>query len=150
MVYPANAFDGPVVYLANAFDSRLRGEQVLRGSRQNLKKRLFGLTARNRPSLSLRLSFSPSSYFLSFSIQKSEFFIFAPGLSYDLSKFSDDSIRKVLYGKVQFFAYENVFFTVPSGGITYPIIAHCPSGLGAPQTIIRCMCVCVIVVTIKR
>ena len=39
--------------------------------RQNLKKkRLFGLAARNRLSLSLPLSFSPSSYFLSFSIQK--------------------------------------------------------------------------------
>ena len=38
--------------------------------RQNLKKRLFGLAARNRLSLFLTLSFSPSSYFLSFSIQK--------------------------------------------------------------------------------
>ena len=34
------------------------------------KKRLFGLSARNRLSLSLPLSFSPLSYFLSFSIQK--------------------------------------------------------------------------------
>ena len=33
-------------------------------------QRLFGLAARNRLSLSLPLSFSPSSYFLSFSIQK--------------------------------------------------------------------------------
>ena len=38
--------------------------------RQNLKKRLFGLAARNRLSLFLPLSFSPSSHFLSFSIQK--------------------------------------------------------------------------------
>ena len=38
--------------------------------RQNLKKRLFGLAARNRLSLSLPLSFSSSSYYLSFSIQK--------------------------------------------------------------------------------
>ena len=38
--------------------------------RQNLKKRLFGLAARNRLSLSLPLSFSSSSYFLSFSKQK--------------------------------------------------------------------------------
>ena len=38
--------------------------------RQNLKKRLFGLAARNRLSLSRPLSFSPSSYFLSFSVQK--------------------------------------------------------------------------------
>ena len=38
--------------------------------RQNLKRRLFGLAARNRLSLSLPLSFSSSSYFLSFSIQK--------------------------------------------------------------------------------
>ena len=37
--------------------------------RQN-QKRLFGLAARNRLSLSLPLSFSPLSYFLSFSIQK--------------------------------------------------------------------------------
>ena len=35
-----------------------------------IKKRLFGLAARKRLSLSLPLSFSPSSYFLSFSIQK--------------------------------------------------------------------------------
>ena len=34
------------------------------------KKRLFGLAARNRLSLSLPLSFSSSSYFISFSIQK--------------------------------------------------------------------------------
>ena len=40
--------------------------------RQNLKKkRLFGLAARNCHSLSLPLSFSSSSYFLSFSKQKS-------------------------------------------------------------------------------
>ena len=38
--------------------------------RQNLKKGLFGLAARNRLSLSLPLSFSSSSYFLSFSKQK--------------------------------------------------------------------------------
>ena len=38
--------------------------------RQNQKKRLFGLAARNRLSLSLPLSYSPLSYFLSFSIQK--------------------------------------------------------------------------------
>ena len=38
--------------------------------RQNLKKRHFGLAARNRLSLFLPLSFSPSSHFLSFSIQK--------------------------------------------------------------------------------
>ena len=38
--------------------------------RQNLKKRLFGLAARDRLSLFLPLSFSPSSHFLSFSIQK--------------------------------------------------------------------------------
>ena len=37
--------------------------------RQN-QKILFGLAARKRLSLSLPLSFSPSSYFLSFSIQK--------------------------------------------------------------------------------
>ena len=42
--------------------------------RQNLKKkRLFGLAARNRLSLSLPLSFSSSSDFLSFSIQKWNF-----------------------------------------------------------------------------
>ena len=38
--------------------------------RQNLKKRLFGLAARNRLSLFLPLSFSSSSYFLSFLKQK--------------------------------------------------------------------------------
>ena len=37
---------------------------------QNLKERLFGLATRNRLSLSLPLSFSSSSYFLSFSKQK--------------------------------------------------------------------------------
>ena len=40
--------------------------------RQNLKKRLFGLAACNRFCLSLPLSFSSSSNFLSFSIQKSK------------------------------------------------------------------------------
>ena len=39
-------------------------------NRQNHKKWLFGLAAHNRLSLSLPLSFSSSSYFLSFSIQK--------------------------------------------------------------------------------
>ena len=40
---------------------------------QKKKKRLFGLAARNRLSLSLPLSFSPLSYCLSFSMQKSIF-----------------------------------------------------------------------------
>ena len=39
-----------------------------------IKKRLLGLAARKRLSVSLPLSFSPSSYFLSFSIQKMNFF----------------------------------------------------------------------------
>ena len=47
--------------------------------RQNhKKKRLFGLAARNRLALSLPLSFSSSSYFLSFSIQKWKLFFFSP------------------------------------------------------------------------
>ena len=46
---------------------RYRSGQV----QQNLKKRLFGLAACNRLSLSLPLSLSSSSYFLSFSKQKS-------------------------------------------------------------------------------
>ena len=48
--------------------SRIHHRTIL--IRQNLQKRLFGLAARNRLSLSLPLSFSPSSSFLSFSIQK--------------------------------------------------------------------------------
>ena len=63
--------DGPAVYQANAFDSRLRGDLVPLGSSPTKsQKRLFGLAARNRLSLFLPLSFSSSSYFLSFSIQK--------------------------------------------------------------------------------
>ena len=63
---------GPVVYPANAFDSRQRGDIRYRlvQVRQNLKTRLFGLAACNCLSLFLPLSFSPPSYFLSFSIQK--------------------------------------------------------------------------------
>ena len=61
-----------MVYPANAFDSRLRGDQVPLGSSPTKsQKRLFELAARNRLSLSLPLSFSSSSYFLSFSKQKS-------------------------------------------------------------------------------
>ena len=62
-----------VMYPPNAFDSRLRGDKVPLGSSptKSQKKRLFGLAARNRLSLSLPLSFSSSSYFLSYSIQRS-------------------------------------------------------------------------------
>ena len=68
---PYSFEDGPVVYPANAFDSRLRGDKVPPGSSPTkIKKILLGLAARKRLSLSLPLSFSPSSYFLSFSIQK--------------------------------------------------------------------------------
>ena len=50
----------------------MRGDQLVQ-VRQNFKKRLFLLAARNRLSLSLPLSLSTSSYFLSFSIQKQNF-----------------------------------------------------------------------------
>ena len=73
---PENAPDhpegGPVVYPANAFDSRLQGDQLQVGVevRQNLKNRLFGLAASNCLSLTLSLSFSSLPYFLSFSVQR--------------------------------------------------------------------------------
>ena len=62
--------DGPVMYPANAFVSRLRGGYVPLGSSPTKSEKTFRVGGRNRPPLSLRLSFSPSSYFLSFSIQK--------------------------------------------------------------------------------
>ena len=62
--------DGPVVYPANACDSCLRGHQIPLGSSPTKpQKTFFWLPARNCLSLSLRLSFSPLSYFLSFSIE---------------------------------------------------------------------------------
>ena len=77
-MYPADAFDsrlrgdedGPVVYPANAFDSRLRGGYVLRGSSptKSQKKRLLGLAARNH--LSIPSYFILFFVFLSSSRQK--------------------------------------------------------------------------------
>ena len=62
-----------MVYPANPFASTLRGDQVPLGSSpEKSQKRLFGLAARKRRSLSLPLSFSSSSYFLPFSKQKSQ------------------------------------------------------------------------------
>ena len=60
-----------MVYPANAFDSRLRGDQVPlgSGSTKSQKERLFGLAACNRLFIFLPLSFSSSSYLLSFSKQ---------------------------------------------------------------------------------
>ena len=55
---------------SNAFDSSARWLGTAWFKSDKTKKRLFGLAARNRLSLSLPLSFSPLSYFLSFSIQK--------------------------------------------------------------------------------
>ena len=63
----------PMVYPANALDSRLRGDWVPLGSSPiKSQKSIFGLATRNHLSLSLLLSFSSSSYFLSFSKQKSK------------------------------------------------------------------------------
>ena len=63
--------DSPVVYQANAFDY-LRGDWVPLGLKSDKisKKNTFS-EARNRLSLSLPLSLSSSSYFPSFSKQKS-------------------------------------------------------------------------------
>ena len=61
---PDHPQNGPVVYLAYASTSQT-----------NSPKRLFGLAARKRLSLSLTLSFSSSSYFLSFSKQNSNILI---------------------------------------------------------------------------
>ena len=52
--------------------SQTRVKRVSRIHHRTIQKILFGLAARKRLSLSLPLSFSPSSYFLSFSIQKNE------------------------------------------------------------------------------
>ena len=71
--------DSPVVYLANTFDSRLRGDSVTLGSSPTKPQtRLFELADHNRLSLSLPLSFSSSSYLFSFSKQKWKRFVVWP------------------------------------------------------------------------
>ena len=56
-----------MVYPANAFNSRLRDDYLGTAwfKSDKISKKDFGLASRNRLSLSLPLSFSPSSSFLS-------------------------------------------------------------------------------------